>query len=110
LVYEYQGIIITVRPGLGGDNFSTCKRKPNGGWTTVKTAAMPRTGDVEKAINNLHAWAEKKGLRRADCGCCYYQAGNICQKYNAVLNSLNIVLVGNTLLRCPQCDEFEKGR
>lgn len=107
MVYEYQGTIITVRPGLGGDNWATCKLKPSGSWTTVKSSAMPRINRMDEAINNLHSWAEKKGLRRADCGCCYHQAVDSCEKYHKQLKSVEVVIYGEVPLRCPECDEHE---
>jgi hypothetical protein len=69
--YHYKDTIITVSCGLGGDNFATGALKPNGGWKTVKTPKMPRVDHEDVAINDLHAWADEKGLRRADCGCCW---------------------------------------
>lgn len=108
MIYEYQNTIITVRPGLGGDNYATCKLKPNGSWTAVKTPAMPRTTDMTKAINNLHNWAKQKGLRRADCGCCFHHSYNHCNKYNKALETVEVVIFGEACLRCPECDELEK--
>ena len=108
MVYHYQETIITVRPGLGGDNWATCKLKPNGSWTTVKSPEIPRTDKMDEAINNLHAWAKKKKLRRADCGCCYYNNSGKCEKYNKQLKSVAVVVYGKAHLRCEECDEFEK--
>lgn len=108
MIYEYQGTIITVRPGLGGDNWATCKLKTNGGWTTVKSPDMKRTERLDEAINNLHDWAKRKGLRRADCSCCYNQSGNKCAKHNKALKAVDVVIFGKTHLRCVGCNEFEK--
>ena len=33
---------------------------------------MPRVSRFDTAVNNLHAWAEKKKLKKADCGCCMF--------------------------------------
>lgn len=69
---------------------------------------MPRTDRMDEAINNLHAWAKKKRLRRADCGCCYYNASGVCEKNRKQLKSIEVVIYGKVSLRCDECDEFEK--
>ena len=107
MYYFYQGTVITVRPGLGGDNWATCKRKPNGGWTAVKSPAMPRVNDYAAAINNLRAWAAEKGLRKADCGCCWHQKGGYCRKRERKLETIQGYEGNIVNLRCPSCDEME---
>lgn len=108
MVYEYQDTIITVQPGLGLNNWATCKLKKSGSWTTVKSPEMPRTDKINDAINNLHKWAEKKRLRRADCGYCYYRSGDKCTKYNKVLHTVEVVIFGQVHLRCDGCNEMER--
>ncbi len=41
----YQDTILTVRPGLGKDNFATVNLKSSGGLAAVKSPAMPRVND-----------------------------------------------------------------
>lgn len=108
MIYHYHDTIIAVQPGLGSNNWATCKLKPSGSWTIVKSPDMPRTNEMGQAINNLHKWAEKKGLKRADCGCCYYQLENFCTKHGCKLKPVNVVIFGKTNLRCELCDEHEK--
>ena len=110
MVYEYQDTVITVRPGLGIDNWATCKLKKSGSWTMVKSPEMPKVNNMADAVNNLHTWAEKKKLRRADCGCCYFQCGEKCTKYGAKLRAVETIIYSKSHLRCKECDEFEKGR
>lgn len=109
MIYHYQDTIITVQPGLGGNNWAICKLKPTGSWTTVKSPDMPRTDRVDQAINNLHRWAEKKKLKRADCGCCYYQVAHRCTKHDCRLKTIKVVILGEVHLRREGCTEFEKG-
>lgn len=52
-IYCYKGTVIAVRPGLGCDNWATCRRKSNGGWTTVKSKEMPRVKTRQAAEANL---------------------------------------------------------
>lgn len=110
MVYHYQGTYITVQPGLGGNNWATCKLKPSRSWTMVKSPDMPRTGIRYFAINSLHSWAEKKNLKRADCGCCHFQANGRCTQYDCELKIIKpVVIFGEAYLRCEECTEFEKG-
>lgn len=110
MVYYYKDSIITVQPGIGGNNRATCKLKRSGSWTTVKSKDMPRTDRMDEAINNLHNWAEKKKLKRADCGCCHHQDVNdLCCKHDCKLEIIKpVVVFGEAHLRCEACDEFER--
>ncbi len=105
LYYRYQDTIITIKPGLGGDNFATCKLKSNGtSWTAVKTPAMPRTNDFCAAVNNLHDWAKKKNLEKADCGCCHNQIKGFCTKNKLRLEKIDKDYLGlDVYLRCENC-------
>lgn len=103
MVYYYQNTIIAVMPGLGVDNWATCKRLPNGGWTTVKTKEMPRTKNIREAEENLVKWAEKKKLKRADCDICDYLMETMCLKHNEVLEEKRISVRKKIILRCKQC-------
>lgn len=105
MVYYYQNTIIAVMPGLGVDNWATCKRLPNGGWTTVKTKAMPRTKNREEAKANLIKWAEKKRLKRADCGPCDHLMQTMCLKYDEALIEKNISVREKIVFRCKKCLE-----
>lgn len=101
--YFYKDTIITVSSGLGDDNFATCYLKPNGNWKAVKSPKMPRVDRIDTAVNNLHAWAEEKGLRRADCGCCWNQTlANQC----AVFGQLECR--DGLPIRHADCNEHEK--
>ncbi len=112
MVYHYQDTIITVQPGIGMDNWATCKLKPSGSWGTVRSKDMPRVNSFTDAVNNLHEWAEKKQLKRADCGCCYYwlptESGHKCRKHDCNLKSVELMGYGVKPLRCDRCTEFEK--
>lgn len=108
MIYKYQDTIIAVCPGLGDNNWATCKLKKNGSWTTVKTPAMPRIDKIDEAIENLRKWAEKKGLRQIDCDRCYYQLGDFCTKYNENLKRLNVMFFTLSHLRYEECNEMER--
>lgn len=92
-VYFYQDTVIAVRPGLGGDNWATCRRKANGAWTTVKSKEMPRVKDRKEAEINFRVWAESKHLNRADCGSCSFchVGDGVCKHYEEALISIQVI-------------------
>lgn len=103
IAYHYHDTFITICTGLGTDNWATCKLSKSGAWKTLKTPAMPRTEDFCEAINNFHEWAEKKKLRRADCGCCWHGSSEGgCTQFGQLKKQ------GGIYIRHSACREHEK--
>ena len=89
MYYYYKETVITVHPGLGLNNFATCYLKHTGNWKSVQSPDMPRVERFDTAVNNLHAWAKKKKLKRADCGCCMFcSADGFCSEYQRKLSKI----------------------
>lgn len=112
MYYFYQDTIITVRPGLGLNNYATCKLKKSGSWKTVVSPDMPRVERLDTAINNLHAWAGKKGLKKADCGCCMFcSVDGFCSEYRKKLQIAcmdDLIIHAPVYRRCDECDMMER--
>lgn len=111
MYYFYKNTIITIRPGLGENNFATCYLKHTGSWCTVKSPAMPRVAKYADAVNNLHIWAAKNKLKKADCGCCMFCSvdGN-CGEYHVKLKKIcNDWVTGVSVYRrADSCDMMER--
>lgn len=103
-IYFYKGTMIAVRPGLGGDNWATCRRKPNGGWTAVKSKEMPRVKTRQEAENNLRRWASQKGLKPAKCDDCSDKGDAYCFRYHSSLERMK-ALDGTFMdIRLAECE------
>ena len=105
MYYFYQDTVITVRPGLGEDNFATVKLKPSGSWTAIKSAAMPRVDDFAAAVSNMHAWAKERRLVKADCDVCLDCINGYCTKYKQTLRRIrnDYLFTGGVYMRCNEC-------
>lgn len=92
-MYFYQDSVIAVRPGLGGDNWATYRRKANGSWVMVNSKEMPCVNVRKEADINFRVWAESKHLHRADCGSCpFYQVDDgFCSHYEESLTSVEAI-------------------
>jgi len=102
--YHFQDTIIAVCVDEQSGKYATCEFV-NGDWKVLKgkTPSTPKVDREDEAINNFHEWAEKKQLRRADCGCCWHgsSAGG-CTQFGQLLEK------GGIYIRHSSCKEHEK--
>lgn len=106
-IYCYKGTVIAVRPGLGCDNWATCRRKSNGGWTAVKSKEMPRVKTRQVAEENLRRWASNKGLKSARCDGCSDKGDAYCFRYHSSLERMK-ALDGTLMdIRLAECENEE---
>lgn len=110
MYYFYQNTILTVRPGIGEDNFATVRLKSNGGWAAVKSAAMPRVNEFPDALTNMHRWAQENKLAKADCDYCLDCMGGYCRKFKRELRRIpdNFVHKPAVYIRCDECIRQEE--
>lgn len=106
-IYCYKGTVIAVRPRLGYDNWATCRRKSNGGWTAVKSKEMPRVKTRQAAEENLRRWASNKGLKSARCDGCGDKGDSYCFRYHSSLERMK-ALDGTLMdIRLAECENEE---
>jgi len=102
--YHFQNTIIAVCFDEQSGKYATCKFCI-GGWKVLKgkTSTPQKVDREDDAINNFHDWAEKRKLRRADCGCCRHgsSAGG-CTQFGQLKQR------GGIYIRHSSCREHEK--
>lgn len=104
-VYFYQGSVVAVRPGLGGNSWGSCRRKPNGSWTSVKSKNMPRVNTYAEAEKNLRLWAAEKGLQSAECSGCKDKGNAYCFRYHCPIEQISGSSGIRIDLRFPECED-----
>lgn len=61
-----QGQVLFVSPGLGGDNFATYTRKPNGSLKRFRSPLLPVRKDREQAEEDLVKYARLTKLKKVE--------------------------------------------